>query len=106
AVKTGREEHYRNPQASIVVMVAAAVDVLRVTVRVVLIVELERHLLRLVHLLNDVAELRGETARADELHVSLAAARDVLRRATAQHVYVELRHDRVGGHGEMIGHPA
>ena len=84
-------------------MIAAAVDVLRVTVRVELIIECERLLPGLVHRLDQIAELGREAARADELQVSRPTAILIIGAATANHVHVELRHDRVARDRRMVG---
>ena len=59
-----------------------------------------------VHRFGHVAELRGQAPRADELYVRGAADGQVLRIAAADHVHVELRHDRVARHARMIRVPA
>ena len=75
------------------------------------VVEGEAELVGLVHVLDQVAELGGQPARADELHVAgpaaevtavLRRAGDVGRRAAADHVHVELRDDRVARHRRMV----
>ena len=69
----------------------------------------------LVHRFDQITELCGEAARADELQVVRAAVeRDrvlgapdfVGSGATAHHVHVQLRDDRVARHGRMIGEEA
>ena len=56
-VSTSGKEHDRNTISRVVRVIAAAIDVLRMAVRVHRVIELERHLLRRVHLLHDIAEL-------------------------------------------------
>src|SRR5690349_8635840 len=76
AMPTRGEEDDRNSVARILVVIAAAVVLLRMSVGVVLIVEPERRLLRLPHALHQIAELRGETMRSDQLQVTRPASRN------------------------------
>ncbi len=105
AVPAGGEERDRNAIARVFVVIAAAVDVLRVAVGVEGVVEYKGLLLLLVHCLDDVAQLRGQPATSDQLEVMRAAARNVGRLAAPDHVHVELRNDRITRDGWMIREP-
>ena len=75
-------------------------------VGVVLVVEVEAVLALRVHPLDQVAQLGGEPAGADELEVAPARRSAMsLGAAPADHVDVELGHDRVARHGGMPGEP-
>src|SRR6185437_3495700 len=102
AVTARRKERDRDAGACVHVVIAAAVELLRVAGRVELIIERERLLASLVHGLDQVAELGREPARADELHVTWAAAILVVGAASPHHVHVELRDDRVAGYRRMV----
>ncbi len=101
----GGEERHRDPEPGVHVVVAPAVDVGRMAVRVPRVVEAEAVLPLRVGLLDQATQLGGEPARADELEVPRAAARDVGGVAAADHVHVELGHDGVARHRRMTGEP-
>ena len=103
AVAAGREKDDRNAVARILVVVAAAVVLRGMSVRVELVVEMKRRGFRLGDRLDQVAELRGQSARPDELKVSGATALLVMRSAAADHVHIELRDDRIAWDRGMVG---
>src|SRR5258705_379929 len=103
------EERDRNAVARIHVVIAAAVVLLRMAGGVELIIERKRLLPRLVHGLDQVAQLGREPAGPDELQVSRPPAVLVVGAAAAHHVHVQLRDDRVARPGgvtrERFGPP-
>src|SRR5688572_11205074 len=105
AVPRGRKERDRNSVASVLVVIAPAVDALRVPVRVEAVVEDEAMVSALVHRLDDVPKLRGKPSAPDELKEVRTAARTVLSLAAADHVYVELRNDRIPRNRWMFREP-
>src|SRR5688572_1314976 len=107
------EEHDRNAVARVHVVIAAAIDVLRMTVGVERVVERESRFLFRVHILDEIAKLRREPTRADDLYVTFVAtvqelarlsfARNVRRPTATDHVDVELHDDGIAWHGRMVG---
>src|SRR5215218_6409137 len=91
-VAASGEEHHRDAVAGVLIVVAAAVDVLRVAVRVDGVVEVEPELVGLVYVFDQIPELGRQPPRADQLEVSwptveqpafLGLARDVVGAASA-----------------------
>src|SRR5262249_32387725 len=93
AMSASGEEHDRDAVARVLVVIAPAVVLLRMTVGVVLVVELEGRRLRLSHRLHEITELRGQATRADELQIARATALYVARSAAPHHVDVQLGDD-------------
>src|SRR5215218_6848887 len=69
-VAASGEEHHWDAVAGVLIVVAAAVDVLRVAVGVDGVVEVERELVGLVAVLDPVAAFSRQPPRADQLEVS------------------------------------
>src|SRR3954463_10734600 len=97
-----REKGHRNAVARVHVVIAAAVVLAGVPVRVVLIVVLERRVELSPFGIDDVAELRGEPARSDDLKRAGAAAGSHGTWSPTDHVDVDLRDDRVARHRGMV----
>src|SRR5678815_2438940 len=95
-----------NAIARVAVMVCAAVVLQGMAGLVVREIEAEGLRLTGVHAVDDIAELRRETAEAYDLQVSRAGPRQVVDRAPADHVHVDLRHQRVAGHRGVIREPS
>src|SRR5258708_3620734 len=108
------EEDDRDAVARVLVVIAPAIDVRWMAVGVHGIIECQRMLLGAIHGLGEIAQLRGESTRSNQLNVvgiavvSLAFpgySRVVSGRATTHHVHVELRDDRIARDSRMIGVP-
>src|SRR5262249_61516082 len=102
AMTAGRKERDRDAVARVLIVVAAAVVLLGMTVRVVRVVDAHRRRLCLGTRVDDFAELRRETLGADQLHIAWATVLLVVRRAAADHVHVQLRDDRISRDRGMI----
>src|SRR5262245_54622527 len=102
AMTAGREKRDRDAVTRVLVVIAAAVILLRMTVRVVRVIDAHRRRLRLGGCVDDFAELRRETLGADQLDVPWTAILLVVRRAAADHVHVQLRDDRITRDRGMI----
>src|SRR5881296_2912265 len=96
-------EHDGNAIARVRVVVAAAVVLSRMTVRVVRVVELERGREFFALDLDDVAELCRQPSRADELQVAGTAAGRQCARSTTDHIDVDLSNDGIARNGWVIG---
>src|SRR5690242_14583975 len=77
AMPAGGEERDRDAVSRVLVVVAAAVVLLRVAVGVELVVESERFRLRLVYRLDEVPQLRRQAPRSDQLEIARATTFDV-----------------------------
>src|SRR5262245_12037841 len=102
AMTPGREKRDRNAIARVFIVVAAAVVLLRMTVRIVRVIDAHRRGFRLGGRVDDFAELRRKTFGADQLHIAWATILLVVPRAAADHVHVQLRDDRVTRDRGMI----
>src|SRR5438094_4282458 len=99
----GRHEHDRNAITRIRIVVAAAVVLSRMPVRVIAVIELERGRELLAFHLDDVAELRRQSSRSNELQVARASAWRKRAWAATDHVDVDLSHDGIAWHRGMVG---
>src|SRR5450759_4908875 len=71
-------------------------------IRVKRVVEAEWSRLALVYRFHDVTQLGREPARSHELQIRRSATHEIERAATADHVHVQLRHDRVSRNGGIV----
>src|SRR5437763_16477532 len=93
AVATRREENNRDAVSRVLVVIAAAVVLLGVAVRVKLVVELERRRLRLCDRLYEITKLGRQPTRTNQLQISRPSTFHVIGSTTTDHVDVELRDD-------------
>src|SRR4051812_7039485 len=86
-------ERDRNSVSRILVVIAAAVVLLRVSRCIERVVELQSVSIVEIHFLEKVTELGRQAPRTDELEITRISAGEIARLTSSDHVDVQLRND-------------